>query len=247
MGLLSFWMLPFGSFSYTFSTQVSALLVVILVFLLFPRALLFVVCCLGHSPHVSQTVAGWLHLWTGGKQAQDPPGSLHTIVSPVEWSSLKGRSPRWFTVRKTDLLYKDATCCNLWPCDFTDVIAFLSILSSLWLFKFFTNFFFMVLVVLFQGHLSPLSAAFSGCLFGLFCPVLLGGGFLALHRAPISSDWFFIWHSLRPSSTQLLVHNHSGFCSHWYLAGLLFLQSTSFYRLCFSLPPCFSFKCFCSF
>ena len=41
-------------------------------------------------------------LWeTGRKQAQDPPGSLHTHVSSVEWSSLKGRGPRWFTVRKT--------------------------------------------------------------------------------------------------------------------------------------------------
>ena len=30
----------------------------------------------------------------GGKQAQDPPGSLHTVVSSVELSSLKGRGPR---------------------------------------------------------------------------------------------------------------------------------------------------------
>ena len=97
-----------------------------------------------------------------------------------------------------------------------------------------------------QGHLSPLTAAFSGCFFGLFCPFLLGGCFLALRRAPISSSWFFLWHSLRPSSTQLLVHNHSGFCSV-ILVGLLFLLSTSFYRLCFSLPPCFSFKWYCSF
>ena len=77
-------------------------------------------------------------------------------------------------------------------------------------------------VVLFQGHLSPLTAAFSGGFFGLFCPVLLLG-VLALRRAPISSNWFFIWHSLGPSSTQLLVHNHSGFCSHRYLAGLIFI------------------------
>ena len=27
----------------------------------------------------------------------------------MEWSSLKGRGPRWFTARKTDLLYKDVT------------------------------------------------------------------------------------------------------------------------------------------
>ena len=131
--------------------------------------------------------------------------------------------------KKNYWLYKDATCHNLWPCDFTDVTAFSSLFFLalhycfflytffllwlfLWLFNFCTKFFFTV--VLTQGHLSPLSAAFSGCFFGLFCPVLLGGWFLALHRAPISSNWFFIWHSLRPSSTQLLVHNHGGFCSH---------------------------------
>ena len=42
---------------------------------------------------------------TGRKQAQDPPGSLHTIVSSVEWSSLKGRGLWWFT-KKNDLLKK---------------------------------------------------------------------------------------------------------------------------------------------
>ena len=94
--------------------------------------------------------------------------------------------------------------------------------------------------------LWPLLPNSSCCFFGLFCPILLGGCLLAHRRASISSDWFFIWHSLRPSSTQLLVNNHSGFCSHWYLVGLLFLLSTSFYRLCFSLPPCFSFKWFSS-
>ena len=119
----------------------------------------------------------------------------------------------------------------------------LPFMAFFWLFNFFTKFLFMV--VLFQGHLSPQSAAFFGHFFGLFCPVLLGGCFLALHRAPISFNWFFIWHSLRPSSTQLLVHNDNGFCSHWYLAGLLFLLGTSFYRLCFSLPSCFSFRWFC--
>ena len=131
--------------------------------------------------------------------------------------------------KKNYQLYKDATCHSLWPSDFTDVTVlyslfflalrycfslytFILLWLPLWLLKFFAKFFFMV--VLFQGHLSPLTAAFSGCSFGLFCPVLLGGGFLALHRAPISSDRFFIRHSLRPSSTQLLLCNHSGFCSH---------------------------------
>ena len=211
-----------------------------------------------------------MHLWTGGKQAQYPPGPLDTIVLLVEGSSLKGRSPCWFTVRKTTCFTK-MPLVNFWPCDFTDVTAlssqfflalhycfFFYTFFLLWLlicppppplfFKFFFNeVLFHGCVVLFQGHLSPLTAAFSGCFFGLFCPVLLVGGVLALLRAPISSNWFFVWHSFGPSSTQLLVRNRSGFCSHWYLAGLIFLQSTSFYRLCFSLPPCFSFKWFCSF
>ena len=196
-------MLPFGSFSYTSSTHIPTL--VILVFLVFPRAPLFLVCCLGHSPHVSQTVAEWLHL-TGGKQAQDPPGSLHTVVSPVEWSSLKGRSPRWFTVRKT-------TCFTKMP------------------------------LVTISGHVISLTLLLS-----LLCSSLLPSSwcFLALHRVPVSSNWFFVWDSLR-SSTRLLVRNHSGFCSHWYLAGPRFFLSTSFYRLCFCLSPCFSFKWFCSF
>ena len=45
------------------------------------------------------------------------------------------------------------------------------------------------------------------------------------------SDWFFVWHSLRPSSTQLVVRNPSVvvFGSHWYLAWLLFLRSTFFF------------------
>ena len=79
--------------------------------------------------------------------------------------------------KKSYWLYKDATCHSLWPSDFTDVTALCSlyIFFILWLFlslfKFFTQFFFMV--VLFQGHLSPLSVAFSGCFFGLFCPVLV--------------------------------------------------------------------------
>ena len=66
-------MLPFSSSSYTSATHVPGLLLVILVSLVFPRAPLFLV---------------------GGKQAQDPPGPLDTIVSPVEGSSIKGRSPR---------------------------------------------------------------------------------------------------------------------------------------------------------
>ena len=170
--------------------------------------------------------------------------------------------------KKNCLLYKDATCHNLWPCDFTDVTAFsslfflalhycffLCIFFLLWLFFFFfflTKFFFMVVLFLFKDAFLPLmllflavssasSAQFYLAFFFFFF------FFLALHRAPVSSDWFFVWDFLRPSSTQLLVHNHGGFCSHWYLAGLLFLLSTSFYRLCFCPPPCFSFKWFCSF
>ena len=38
--------------------------------------------------------------------SQDLPRSLHAIVSPVEWNSLKGRHLRWFTVRKTTRFIK---------------------------------------------------------------------------------------------------------------------------------------------
>ena len=141
-------------------------------------------------------------------------------------------------------LYKDATCHNLWPCDFTDVTAFSSLffLALHYCFFLYISFLLWLLLwvlnvyqVIFHGcsflgaPFSP-NVAFSGCFFGLFCPVL-GGCFLALCRSLISSDWFFVWHSLRPSSTQLLVRNHSGFSSHWYLAGLLFLLSTSFLQV----------------
>ena len=53
----------------------------------------------------------WQGDWITGKQAQDPPGSLHTVVSSVEWSSLKWRGPRWFTVRKTTCFTKTSLVC----------------------------------------------------------------------------------------------------------------------------------------
>ena len=167
--------------------------------------------------------------------------------------------------KKNYWLYKDASCNNIWPCDFTDVTAFSSlfflalhhffflyIFFLLWLFLWLFLIFYQVLFhgcVLFQGHFLHWVLLFLAVSLALFCPVLLGGCLLALHRAPISSDWFFIWHSLRPSSTQLLVRNHSGLCSHWYLAGLLFLLSTSFLQIVLQsfYRPCFSFKWFCSF
>ena len=90
--------------------------------------------------------------------------------------------------KKNYLLYKDATC------DFIDVTAFSSVfflalhycffLFIFFLLKFY-GFFFGFLIFLpisfswlccsFSRAPSPLSAAFSGCFFGLFCPVLLGG------------------------------------------------------------------------
>ena len=75
-------MLPFRLFLYTSSTQVPAVLVI----------LVFLVC----DCTCKQVVNG----------AQDPPGSLHTIVWLVEWSSLKGRSLWWFTIRKTSCFTK---------------------------------------------------------------------------------------------------------------------------------------------
>ena len=45
---------------------------------------------------VSQLLAMRIHPYseTGRKQAQDPPGSLHTHISSVERISFKGRGPR---------------------------------------------------------------------------------------------------------------------------------------------------------
>ena len=71
--------------------------------------------------------------------------------------------------KKNYWLYKDATCHNLWPCDFTDVTAFSSVLFSVALllislhilpfmafslaFFFFYRVLFHGCVVLFQRHL----------------------------------------------------------------------------------------------
>ena len=66
---------------------------------------------------VLQLLARRIHLsWeTGRKQAQDPPGSLHTHVSSVGWSSLKGRGPRWYTVRKTTCSTQTPHMCVTQP------------------------------------------------------------------------------------------------------------------------------------
>ena len=96
----------------------------------------------------------WLHLWIGGKQAQDPPWSLHTILSPVEWSSLKGRSPQWFTVRKTtgftkmplvtisshviSLMLLLSLLCPFWHCI---IVSFLTYSSFYGFFLGFSNFY----------------------------------------------------------------------------------------------------------
>ena len=172
----------------------------------------------------------------------------------MEWSSLKGRGPRWFTVRKTSALQRCHLSQSLlmWFCWCYCFLFFIALLLlSLHIFPFtgfffgffklfVTSFFFMVALFVFEGTFLSWALIFLAVSLAFSSWWLV----LAFRRAPMSSDWFFVWHSLRPSSTQLLVHNHSGFCSHWYLAGLLFLLSTSFYRLCFSLPPYFSFKWF---
>ena len=149
-------MLPFGSFSHNCSTQVPTLLV-ILVFLVFPRVPLFLACCLGGMKF------------------------------------LQGEGSMVIHCKKNYLLYKDATCHNLWPCDFTDVTAFSSLLFLalhycfflyiffllwlfLWLFKFFTKFFFMVVSFFFKGIFLP-----ECCFFWLFLRPTL----------PSSSWWCF--------------------------------------------------------
>ena len=65
---------------------------------------------------------------------------------------------------KNYLLYKDATCHNLWPCDFTDVTAFSSVffleLASFSTCSTFYGFFslklfFMVVMFFFKGTFLP--------------------------------------------------------------------------------------------
>ena len=75
--------------------------------------------CMSVSPTDSERVNSLvIRNLTGRKQAQDPPGSLHTIVSSVEWSSLKGRGPRWFTVRKMTCFKRmPHTCMSVSPTD----------------------------------------------------------------------------------------------------------------------------------
>ena len=119
-------MLPLGSFSYTSSTQVPAFLLVILAFLVFPRAPLFLVCCLGHSPHVSRTVAGLLHF----KQVVNRLKIPHGLSTPLfhRWSEVPSSEESVVIHHKKNYrLYKDATCHNLWPCDLTDVTTFSSL------------------------------------------------------------------------------------------------------------------------
>ena len=98
-------------FSYTFLYPA---LFLVLFRLAFPNVSLLLVSFLG-VVYMSQPVAGWFHtqMLTGGKQAQDPPGSLHSIVSPVEWSSFKGTGPRRFTVWKTTCFTKMPLVCVL--------------------------------------------------------------------------------------------------------------------------------------
>ena len=82
--------------------------------------------CSTKTPHVCVTPFEWVFTRSRKhvvKQAQDPLGSLHTRISPVEWSSLKGRGPRWFTVRKTTCFHKDTTylCHRFWQSEFTHI------------------------------------------------------------------------------------------------------------------------------
>ena len=114
------------------------------------------------------------------KQAQVPPGSVHTIVSPLEWiNSLKGWGLRWFTVKKNYLLYRDSACLwhifsvwaywQLWGlrhllcASFLVSSSFGSFVSS------------VVLLSLFFPDLRP-----SGCSFFSLCSFLFFEGLLFL-------------------------------------------------------------------
>ena len=74
----------------------------------------------------------------------------------------------------------------------------------------------MVVVFFFKGIFLPGLLLVLAVALAFSAQFFLVVVFLALYRVRISPDWFFIWHSLslRPYSTQLLVYNHSGFCSH---------------------------------
>ena len=152
-------MVPLFVFSYNFLYPA---LLVVLFWLAFPSVSLFLVCFLGVI-HMSQPVAGWFH--TQGvctyKQLVNKlkiPGSLHTIVSLVEWNSFKGRSPQWFTVRKTTSFTKmPLKCHDIWPCDFTDVTAFSSLFFLAVHYYFFLYIFFLLWLFLWLFNLLPSS------------------------------------------------------------------------------------------
>ena len=155
------------------------------------------------------------------------PQGLFTLLFQ-RWSP-QGEESAVIHHKKNYRLYKDATCHNIWACDFTVVAVFFSLFFLALHYCFFLYIFFLLWLFLWLFYFLPSSFSWLCCSFSRapfspeccfswlflwpFLPILLGGCFLALRRAPTSSDWFFLWHSLRPSSTQLL-RNHSGVFSH---------------------------------
>ena len=150
----------------------------------------------------------------------------------MEWSSLKGRGPRWFTVRKTDLLYKDIT---------------------FWLSL---SFFFFCCCFLFcffnWGNLFRSSST-------QFLLVLL---FWAVPGNVFCSNYFFLGLLLRSLSTQLfvlvallcLVLSMTAFCYEHFLYGLCWsllppgsLSLESLFFVCLLFFNHFALECyFCS-
>ena len=79
-------------------------------FLTSPMAPVFSQWFSGSRPHVS--ACGSVISLVIVNTLKIPQVSLHTIVSSVEWiTSLKGRSPRWFPVRKTTRFAKTPLVC----------------------------------------------------------------------------------------------------------------------------------------
>ena len=163
--------------------------------------------------------------------------------------------------KKNYLLYEDA---NLWPCDFTNVTAFSSlfflalhycfflyIFGLLWLFlwlNFFFNakFFFMVVVFFFKGTFLPwlllflaVSLASSAQFFLVFFFSTVG-----LPSLLIGSSYGILLGLLLPSFLFIIIVVFV-LIDTW--LGSFFFWSLLFFRLYFSLTPCFSFKWFCSF
>ena len=112
-------------------------------------------------------------------------GSLHTIVSLVEWSSLKGRILLWFTVRKT-------TCFTKMP-----LVTISGHMISLMLLLSLFSVLFSTALLLLSLHVY---STFYGLFFGFFkfLPISFSWLWCSFSKALFSPDCCFFWPFLWP-------------------------------------------------